>query len=158
MTEAERQQVAEQPFLFKTRDGILQAGKLRVTRIEKRRYRPVSGVIPGIGQVLTSDPTGRYETDKLRVAPQDNRYADGRGCGTHWNAHVPRSAAGVKAVVRRIRPEEAAAIAACDARIARLEEDLRKSREIRAEAVQVAWGKAHVVRLAEIESQIVGGW
>jgi hypothetical protein len=59
----------------------------------------------------------------------------------------------VKKVCRELRPAEAAEIEAIDAEIARLESVISITRDRREEAVREAWGKAHVVRLAEMEER-----
>ncbi|MBS1895599.1 MAG: hypothetical protein JST59_30230 [Actinobacteria bacterium] len=66
-------------------------------------------------------------------------------------ARAQASAAGIKKVCRRPRPQEAARIVAIDTEIAELEGRIEEARDRRQEAVREAWARGNVVRLAEFE-------
>lgn len=63
---------------------------------------------------------------------------------------APATAEGIKSVVRRLRPQEAAEIDALDERIAELKRQVGELRRERRELVARAWTKANVVRLNEV--------
>ena len=65
---------------------------------------------------------------------------------------VPRSAEGVKSVLRRLRQSEAAALDDIDARIEQLQSELAGLKDRRKELLGAAWDHAHVVRLNELET------
>lgn len=94
------------------------------------------------------ESTGRQDHGKieLRVKGPDVSLAVG--------ATVPRTAAGVKTALRRVREQEAAAIEAAEARIEAAQRELREAKEALAAARQEAFARGHVVRLQEVEAVI----
>lgn len=67
-------------------------------------------------------------------------------------ARAQATAAGIKKVCRRLRPQEAEGIDSIDTEIAELERRIAEAWDRRQEAVREAWSRANVVRLAEFEA------
>ncbi len=136
------------PFLFRFHPlsggtDVVQAAGVRVTHAERRR---VKGTIGGI---FTEVETCGFDHSKLNIRTQDTIGSYGRKDSMR-QAVVPKTAAGVKTRLRRLRPQEAEVIAAIDAKIERLQAELAESRTARRVAVREAWTKAHVVRLSDL--------
>lgn len=153
--------MSQPQYLLRLGRTLIQTSALRVTRIEKHRVKSVRQ--SPIGPIREVEGTGRFESDVLRVAvhsrdEQRPILADGRPTGGNRMEQVERSAAGVKRTVRRLRPQEAEQIDLIDARIAEHEAAITELRARRTDLVRDAWSKANVVRLAEIEELISGGW
>jgi hypothetical protein len=83
--------------------------------------------------------TGRYDRTRIWITRKGGD-----------SAVVPATAAGVKAGVRRLRPEEAEQLDELDARIEAAKAVVRGLNAERDELTKVAWRKAHVVRLSEV--------
>lgn len=79
------------------------------------------------------------------------RTRDGREGTRAWG---PATAAGLKRIVRHLRPAEAARLADLDAGIAAMEAQLREARETRQALLQEAFTKGHVVTLAEAKALV----
>lgn len=74
--------------------------------------------------------------------------------GLHANSVsvvCPKTAAGLKRCVRKLRAQEAKALADIDREINALKAQIAELREQRTEVVKEAWSKAHVVRLNELD-------
>jgi hypothetical protein len=135
--------MAQPPFLlcFRWRKParIFQASELTAEHpeIRKTAYSNLGGFRFG-----HSTGTGRIDSRKLDIrSPQVSSYV----------FRVPATAEGVKSVLRRIRPQEAAALDAIDQDIADLQARLDALRERRKDALHAAWQRANVVRLKEVE-------
>lgn len=100
------------------------------------------------------ESTGRRDRKRLDILVRKGTTARGiESSRSRDRTQAAATAAGVKQVIRQLRPQEAEMIDAADAEIAELEEQLRFARDNRAEIVRNAWGKAHVVRLAEMRER-----
>jgi hypothetical protein len=150
--------MSETPYLMKLRSlergrDVVTAESLRVRLAEKRRQRDTGMKIDGM-RVTIGEHAG-WDHKRLNIMPIDARNGIGRKQTSHM-AIVERSAAGVKAALRRMRPDHANKLAAFDAGIEALEQQLVELRCKRREFLQQeAWPKAHVVRLADVEAQLV---
>lgn len=143
-------------FILRDSRGHLYTGEqIRSWQIEQRTTKHVT-TVPGIGPIGTSVGTGKMVAGKLRVqlwGSEKIRDWFGRGHGASTaSAYVERSAAGVKARLRRARPQELTAIEAIDADIAATEQRLAELRLARKTAVRQAWQRGNVVRLSEVEA------
>lgn len=81
-------------------------------------------------------------------------YATGQEHGAE-SVYVETTAAGVKQRIRKVRPEEQAEIDGAMANLRRAEEQVAAARAHLEETVKNAWGKAHVVRLNEVQAAIL---
>lgn len=117
--------------------------EIKVRRIEKTR------VVRQLAFGQEVEGTGQYFTDKVRVMAAG--VPNGLGHKGRIEKYVQLTAAGVKEVVRRLRPQEAEAIAQQDQVIRGLESQLLAAREVRKALVRDAWTKAHTVTLKEIQ-------
>lgn len=134
--------MTQPPYLIRFAFGsgsrhLQQAETLRVTHPKVMEFKDKGGYREAID-------TGRVLTKELEI----------RGGAHHDVTRLARTAAAVKSVVRRLRPEEAAVLDEIDTEIAAVTARLKELRSQRAAAVQAAWTKAHVVRLAEVEALI----
>lgn len=141
------------------RDGAtryVQVGRLVARRVEINK--PTGKTLGGLFTEVKG--TGRYRPDVLCLHATRDETVDGFGRRAYdgLREHVGRSAAGVKAVVRRIRPQEAAELARIDEDIAEVQERLETLRRQRREALASAWQRAHVVRLADVEALVDLPW
>lgn len=94
------------------------------------------------------ESTGRQDHGKieLRVTGADVSFPVG--------ATVPRTAAGVKTALRRVREQETAIVEAAEARVAAAQRELQEAKQALAAAKAEAFQKGHVVRLQEVEAVI----
>jgi hypothetical protein len=100
------------------------------------------------------ESTGRRNRRQVRIIVREGTTARGFQTARNRDAvETEATAVGVKRVCRLLRDQEAAEIAEIDAEIAELEELVGKARDRRADSVRRAWGRAGVVRLAEIEER-----
>lgn len=100
------------------------------------------------------ESTGRRDRKRLDIVVRKGTTARGiESSRSRDRAQAAATAAGVKQVIRQLRPQEAAMIDEADKEIAELEEQLAFARDNRAEIVRNAWGKAHVVRLADMRER-----
>lgn len=135
-------------FILRAGKGEFQTGEdVRATWPAIRKEVGRNGVF------VTTEATGRYDRSKLRLMVLDEeRCRNKYGNKTSVTRRVvANTAAGVKSVLRRIRPEELERIEAKDTEIAEAKETLKRLQYERADIVQEAWTKAHVVRLNELE-------
>lgn len=115
--------------------------------------KATGNVIGGLFKEVES--TGRRNRKRLSISVVSGTTARGSKVSPRREqVEAAATAAGVKQVCRRLRPQEAEAIARADRRIAQLEGDLRRARDGREQDVKAAWAKAHVVRLAEMQDRI----
>ena len=135
--------MAQPPFLlyFRWRKParLFQASELTVEHPEIRKvtYSNLGGFRFG-----HSTGTGRIDRRKLDIrSPQVSGYV----------FRVAATAGGIKGVLRRIRPQEATALDAIDQDIADLQARLDALKELRKETLHVAWQRANVVRLKDVE-------
>lgn len=124
---------------------IVHATALFIQHAAKYRERgTVGGVFVHIEQV-------GVDRSRVEVRARDGVNAFGRGDGRNIGRTVAKTAAGIKSVVRRIRPQEAEQLAVIDAEIAQWQNVIATLRTTRKALVAEAWTKAHVVRLSELE-------
>lgn len=137
---------------YATADGF-RATYPEITRAAKRQP------FPGLARVI--EGTGRHDKSRVTIRPLDVKdraddrafFADGTSTtGRHFGTTVATSAAGVKGALRRIRDLERAEIEALDVEIASKVAALNALRARRAEAVDNAWKRAHVVTLADVKA------
>ena len=123
--------IVQHPLIFRKAGRQSTVGGIPIRRMEStgRRDRSVFDVVVVRGTTARGIETAR---------PRDR-------------ASAQASAAGIKKVCRRLRPQEAGRIEAIDAEIAELEGRIAAARDRLQEAVREAWGRANVVRLAEFE-------
>jgi hypothetical protein len=100
------------------------------------------------------ESTGRRDPKVFEVSVREGTTARGFwSARSRDQARAQASAAGIKKVCRRLRPQEAERIDSIDAEIAALESEIARARDRREEAVREAWAKANVVRLREFEER-----
>lgn len=127
---------------------LVQSLGFRAARVPKYRR---AGTVAGFPY---SEPTGTFEANRLQVSPIGAVLSTGQPSSSFGYVVVDRSAAGVKARVRRIREQEAVAIDALDEQLEATKQHLADLRKQRDAAVRTAWRKANVVRLSEIEERL----
>lgn len=122
--------------------------RLNVSQIDENRAtgRTLGGLFREV------ESTGRKIKGVLRIRTAEADTVDGHGCRANHGDHVRTNPEAVKALVRRVRPEELAAIAEQDTVIAGIEAELTAARAVRAELTAEAWRKAHVVTVKELET------
>ncbi len=141
----------EYPFLIRTYDQkVTQAQTLRVFHAEKRK------VVGQIGGVFNEVKTYGYDHSRINIRGLDCINAFGRKESARTE-QVPKTAAGIKTALRRLRPQEAERIAAVDAEIERLTAEIERltaeleaKRRERKALVGEAWTKANVVPLSHL--------
>lgn len=139
-------------YLVKVKRGMapVQATEVRVRWKENRRQISTT-VARGMGFVHTEH--AGWDRTRVMIRPW-GEVTSGKGLSAkdRWLAGpVEWTAAGIKTVLRRMRPEEAATLAEIDGRIEHYQERIWQLRAEREQVVTEAWGKAHVVRLNELE-------
>jgi hypothetical protein len=144
-----------QTYILKPRRGQSPVTGQEVDVTYNERRRPVGKPTMGFqvvehaswdhNNVRVTVHNGKTELGTRRPA----RRAEG-GRSPDRYAFVPWTATGIKTVLRKMRPEEAERIAAVDEEIAVLEEQIRERRPARAEIVEEAFRRGHVVRLNEL--------
>jgi hypothetical protein len=98
------------------------------------------------------ESTGRRDPKVFDVIVRKGTTARGvESARSRDQARAEATAAGIKKVCRRLRPQEAERIDSIDAETAELEQRIAEARDRRQEAVHEAWRRANVVRLAEFE-------
>jgi hypothetical protein len=118
---------------------LFQASILKVVHPEIRKLKQAS--LSGF-RFAHSIGTGRIDRRKLDISsPQISSYV----------FRVAASADGVKSVLRRLRPQEAALLDEIDSDIEQLQAQLDALRERRKETLHTAWQRGNVVRLKEVE-------
>jgi Lhr-like helicase len=133
--------MSQRPYILNYRwkpGAIFQASTLKVEFPEVRKisYHTLAGM-----KIGHATGTGRIDKRHLDIrSPEVDGYV----------FRVPLSAPGVKSVVRRIRPSEAAVLDDLDAQIEALQAQLAALKEQRRSALKRAWDKANVVRLREV--------
>jgi hypothetical protein len=141
--------MAQPAFLVKThRHEYVQTSKVHCSLEEETRPDHE------LGGFLVVKGTGKFHRDFFRLmVPTVKSLARSQWGGTPPNVYqrVKRSGAGVKAVIRRLRPAEARQLDEIDAQIEDLVARTRDLRDQRATFVGQAWTKGHVVRLGEVE-------
>jgi len=113
-----------------------------VTELQSVRHPSIrkqydSITIPGIGTAPIMRDTGKYDNSTFSIHTKRAGYIN-----------VIASREGVKTKLRRIRPDEQAQLDALDAQIAELHE---KKNEL----LKLAWNKAHVVTVKELEEMTI---
>ncbi len=145
--------MSQPPYLFKAARHTVQADELVVRLPPIYTSRP-KGSVSGITFNELVD-TGKKKTKALKIYGKSGVITpDGKRKSNEGSQEVPRTAAGVKAVLRRLRPEEAAQLDEIDAQITEAQERLAALRKEREAKVKEAWTRAHVVRLAEVEAML----
>ncbi len=133
---------------------IVSAPRLRVSYRRKYRREPMGD--SGFARAVEVG-VDKSNLDVRAVRDGDEKIVTASGQrmnATNWTEGIGRTAADVKAVVRRIRPEEREKLAEVDARIAALQQQIADLREQRIALVRDAWTRAHVVRLSEVEALV----
>jgi hypothetical protein len=100
------------------------------------------------------ESTGRRNHTRFQIMVRKGTTA--RGLRTSRNreaVEAEATAVAVKRVCRRLRDQEAEEIDRIDAEIAELEDLVTEARDRREDRVRRAWGRANVVRLAEMEER-----
>lgn len=136
--------------------GSVGSRYVQVRRLVARRIEIHKATGETIGPFAVAKGTGRYLRDELRLAAprEDVTDAYGRRAAETLAERLRRSASGVKDVVRRLRPEEAAELDRIDSDIDAAKARLDALRTARKDAVARAWQRAHAVRLADVEALI----
>jgi len=152
--------MAAQPeYLLRTgprRTDVVQVGQIGARHPEINRVKRDYGVFREV------EGTGRRDRRFVRIfatrgdedrGPQVS-YAHGGRSSAGAVAYTSSNAAGVKSVLRRLRPQEAEELDALDREIAELQQQLGQVRNRRMEVIQRAWASGHVVRLQEVQALI----
>lgn len=148
----------QRPYLVRlyrregNRGQVAQAARIHVQEPERTKVAR-STRIPGLGSIDTHVGTGQYERTTLRLSAGDAEFRPGHRTSNFYRL-IPRTAAGVKEVLRRLRDQEAAELDAIDADIAAALERVRVLAEQRREVLARAWQRGNVVRLSEVEAVI----
>lgn len=126
-------------FRWRKPARIFQTARLTAEYPEVRnvRYHSLGGL-----RVGHSVGTGRIDRRKLDIKSPDI---------SSYVFRVPATAEGIKAVLRRIRPQEASLLDAIDAEVAKVQIELDALKQRRKEVVHTAWLRGNVVRLKEVE-------
>lgn len=137
-------------YLFRTYRGgpmgqVVTTEDLRVTPKERHRTKKI------IGGMFREIEHAGWDRSGLTIRAVQMQRANGTEASGMEQRTVDNTAAGVKTVLRRLRPQEAELLAEADAEIAVAVEQLRAARCRRMELVSLAWTKAHVVRLNELD-------
>lgn len=149
------------PFLVKiAHNQYVQAPRIQTRWAEHYRTKREHSVA-GLGTIREVEAAGidrsrllvwpSHESQEARPRPPRVLRADGQAgqAGRGAARTVAASAAALKGTVRRLRAQEAAGIAAADARIAAALAELADARAERKRAVAAAWVRGNVVRLNE---------
>lgn len=108
--------------------------------------RRIGGMFPEL------ESTGRPNRKRFEISVRKGTTARGvETTRSRDRADAAATAAGVKKVCRRLRPQEAVKLAVADEEILKLESDLQRARDRRAAVVREAFARGHVVRLAEMQ-------
>jgi len=133
--------MAQPEFLLNARVAarLFQTSTIRATHpeIRKVRYHSLAGM-----RIGHSVGTGRIDRKKIDISSPD---------ASSFVFRIAATAEAIKAVLRRIRPQEAEVLDAIDRDIADVQSRLNALKDRRQDALRTAWQRAHVVRLAEIE-------
>lgn len=110
-----------------------------VHTINHPRIRKIDRVVPldGFGDVNIMKDTGKLDNARFEIGTKR----------AGW-LQVEASREGVKSKLRRVRPEEQAMLDAIDEKIHALHEQKN-------ELLKLAWSKAHVVTVKELESMVI---
>ena len=132
-------------FRWRKPARIFQAAKLTAEYPEVRsvKYHTMGGL-----RVGHSVGTGRIDRRKLDIKSPDI---------SSYVFRVPATAEGIKAVLRRIRPQESTLLDAIDAEMAEVQSALDALKQRRKEVVHTAWLRGNVVRLKEVEQLLPEG-
>lgn len=146
------------PFIVKQKRGYyFQAERVRSSFEDVNRTKRV------IGNLFREVEHDHWNKNRLsiRTAYQNGMLEGhsvlGRGGFARANAYgntVPATAAGVKSVVRRLRPQEAELIAEVDDDIKDLQQQIGVLRKKRDALVAVAWTRGHTVHLKEVVPEV----
>lgn len=142
----------EYRYVIRRHDDIVTVDDWRVMPEEGKR------VVGQVGPFTQIENNGKVRKDVVRLLAHDRHglrdwFGRERSNGVHQL--LKRSAAGVKEMLRRVRPEEAARLAEYDKQIAHLDEEIARLRRERRDFMRTqVWPKAHVVRLAEVEERL----
>ena len=130
MGEGRSEGMSQLEFLIRTSRNrpIRQVEKLSAFYMQGKTYIGKTGPFP------TYQANGIYSHGKVEIWTKTDAVSS-----------VPLTAEGVRAVVRRLRPQEAERLDALDAEEQRL-------RERRKELMAEAWAKGHVVTVAEVRA------
>jgi hypothetical protein len=123
--------IAQHPMIFRQAGRQSTIGGIPIRRMESTGRRD-----PKVFEVIVRKGTTARGIESARSRDQ---------------ARAQATAAGIKKVCRRLRPQEAERIDSIDAEIAALEGEVAEARDRREKAVREAWAKANVIRLAEFE-------
>lgn len=140
--------MSDYPFILKYKNGkyyqtaVVQVTFKETTRV--RRSNALFNVTEHSGWDKSQLSVFIFGTDDLRP-----KAANGVTIGTHYGRVVPKTAAGLKSVVRRLRTQEAREIGLIDSEIETLQGAILAARERRQAAVAKAWTQGHTVRLVE---------
>lgn len=139
-------------YLIKTRNAIgnyATTDQIKVTPFETHKVKR-TGHIPGLGSYNEIEHKG-WDRKRLTIIALKPTWAAGYARDTAERAVCDNTAAGLKSVLRKLRPQEAERLTTIDAEIEALKQAIGAKRRERKLVVREAWSKAHVVRLNEIE-------
>lgn len=124
------------------------AEELRVRLADVHRVKS-SHHVEGFGTFRELESVGKDEGTLAVFAVKPIR-ADGTGTATRYDMRMKRRPSDLHAAIRRMRDDDAAKVAACDAEIEALRKAIGAVRERRAEAVHAAWKRGQEVPLPEV--------
>jgi hypothetical protein len=128
------------------RNSVLTTDDLQVRF--RHKVKPTGKQIGGLFTEVTDAGVDRKH---LELYPREGRTGDGRRAHSPWARNeADATGAGVKQVLRRLRPQEAEQLAAIDARLEEAKRALDEIRDERDEAVRGAFSKGHVVTVSEL--------
>lgn len=125
---------------FYVRGDDAEAGAAPIRCWHMEINRPTGKTLGGMFNVV--EGTGKHDTKRVQI-----------GVAGHSRS-VPYTAAGIKTVLRRVRPQEAGAIAEAECTIERLTAELEAARASLKSAQAEAFARGNVVRLAEVEAVV----
>src|SRR5262245_52455728 len=111
-----------------------------VTRVKSRHH------VAGFGAISESEVVGK-DDGTLSIRAREERRPDGQRTASRLWAHVKRRPSDLHAVVRRLRDDDAAKVAALDADIDDLKAAIQTLRTRRASVIADAWKRGAEVPL-----------
>jgi hypothetical protein len=117
------------------------------------KYREKGRRDSPLGEIREMESTGQRDRGLFRFRVREGTFGTGgKTSRSRCQADSPTTAAGVKKVVRALRPQEEEKLAAIDARRRELYEQIDAVETERDEFVRQAFSKGNVVRITELEA------